>query len=133
MVTWHVIARQDLLLLLEAQLVHFHAPKSHFQRRYWVRQQYANVQHRQAPTCFCKRLRRWRERNGDDGVNVESDEFQQENPAGRTKWNLSACRVLRSFDPRLERFMVQIIVNYRTKYILHVVVYYFDTRNHGRN
>ena len=31
MVTWHVIARQDLLLLLEAQLVHFHAPKSHFQ------------------------------------------------------------------------------------------------------
>ena len=34
---------------------------------------------------------------------------------------------------RLERFNGQILVNYRTKYVVHVVVYYFDTSNHGRN
>ena len=40
------------------------------------------------------------ERNGDDGGNVESVQFQQQDPAGRTKLNHSACRVLRSFGPR---------------------------------
>ena len=64
---------------------------------------------------------------------MESVQFQQEDPAGRTKLYHFACRVLRSFDPRLEQFYKQIVVNYRTKFVLHVVVYYFDTRNHGRN
>ena len=104
-----------------------------FSIRYCDRQRYPNVRHKQAPSFLCQRLRRWRERNGDDGGNVESVQFQQQDPAGRTKLNHSACRVLRSFGPRLAQFYKQIVVNYRTKFVLLVVVYYFDTRNHGRN
>ena len=58
--------------------------------------------------------------------------FNRQIPQAEQK-GIAPCADASMVYTRLERFNGQILVNYRTKYVLHVVVYYFDTSNHGRN
>lgn len=66
-IQWH-----DFLLLLEGQLVHFPAPKSHYEKRHRFHWRYTNFCDRKESHCLCKEQFVGRERDRNDECALEN-------------------------------------------------------------